>query len=51
MQTAEINKEEKKNNSSITIDAEKIKNMMAKIQIKPPEWATSYFFILVLDIL
>ena len=50
MQTAEIKPEEKKNNSSITIDAEKIKNIMAKIQIKPPEWANSYYFFFILFI-
>ena len=43
MQTAEIkpNVDVKKD---FIIDAEKIKNIMSKIQIKPPEWATSYLF-------
>lgn len=44
MQTAEIKKEEiiNEKNQKISIDSEKIKNIMAKIQLKPPEWATSY---------
>ena len=39
MQAAEIKPQEPIKN--ISIDAEKIKNIMAKIQIKPPEWAAS----------
>lgn len=43
MQTAEIKKEEENTNCNKTfpIDSEKIKSIMSKIQLKPPEWATS----------
>lgn len=44
MQTAEIKNEENSHGKEqkISIDSEKIKSIMAKIQLKPPEWATSY---------
>ena len=39
MQAAEVKPQAPIKN--ISIDAEKIKGIMAKIQIKPPEWASS----------
>ena len=39
MQSAEVKPQETIKN--ISIDAEKIKSIMSKIKIKPPEWAAS----------
>jgi hypothetical protein len=43
MQAAEVKPQEnvKNSNANMSIDAQKIKDIMAKIQIKPPEWAAS----------
>lgn len=46
MQEAEIENKENIPEKDFKIDVEKIKNIMAKIDLKPPAWVTSYYFII-----